>query len=56
MHNPAPTLGRRRYVYDTPERVTFFEGALVDPRGRFVGRDAAADLDRFWEDIPAVAE
>jgi asparagine synthase (glutamine-hydrolysing) len=55
MHNPAPTLGRRRYVYDTPERVTFFEGVIVDARERSVGHDAA-DLDRFWEDIPAVAE
>src|SRR5262249_39747458 len=55
MHNPAPTLGGRRYVYDTPERVTFFEGVIVDARERLGGHDAA-DLDRFWEDIPAVAE
>ena len=55
MHNPVPTLGRRRYVSELGERVTFFEGTLVDPRGRFMGNDAG-DLDRFWEDIPSVAE
>ena len=55
MHNPAPTLGRRRYVHASTERVTFFEGALVDPRGRFAGNDAA-ELDRHWDQIPAAAE
>lgn len=55
MHNPVPTLGRRRYVAESPERVTFYEGTLVDPRGRFQGNDAR-DLDRFWQDIPSVAE
>jgi asparagine synthase (glutamine-hydrolysing) len=55
MHNPAAALGRRRHVHASAERVTFFEGALVDPRGRFAGNDAA-QLDRFWDQIPAVAE
>src|ERR1051325_9337541 len=55
MHNPPGTLGRRRYVYESPHHVTFFEGTLVDPRGRLAGSDSG-DIDRFWDDIPAVAE
>jgi asparagine synthase (glutamine-hydrolysing) len=42
-------------VHDTPERVTFFEGSLVDPRRCLAGNDAA-ELDRSWEEIPAIAE
>ena len=55
MHSPRAALGRRRYVYDARDHVTFFEGTLVDPRQRFSGNDAA-DVDRAWEDILPAAE
>jgi len=55
MHTAPQAAAPRRYVWQSEDQVTFYDGCLVDRTGSFPAHDAEA-LSSHWDQLPEALE